>query len=156
MNVVPELADNFRVSTDGRTYLFRLREGVCWSDGVPLVADDFVYAWEHLTRESLPTGFLLDDVDSVTALDDRTLEVRLHEPRSYFPFLLTSPWAYPWPRHRCKELGTPGASRRTRPNGRSSPGLSDDHALLTASLRWNNSVALARSASRSGILASCP
>ncbi len=139
MNVVPELADNFRVSTDGRTYLFRLREGVCWSDGVPLVADDFVYAWEHLTRESLPTGFLLDDVDGITALDDRTLEVRLREPRSYFPFLVAAPWAYPWPRHRCEELG----DAWSEPQNLVGNGpfvlseLTDDHALLTVNSRWN-------------------
>lgn len=139
MNVVPELADNFRVSSDGRTYLFRLREGLSWSDGVRLVADDFVYAWEHLTRGNLPTGFLLDDVEAVTALDDRTLEVRLKEPRSYFPFLVTSPWAFPWPRHRCEELGDAWREPENLVgNGPFVLGeLTDDHALLTANPLWN-------------------
>jgi len=31
--------------------------------------------------------------------------VRLREPRSYFPYILASPWSFPWPRHKCEELG---------------------------------------------------
>ncbi|MGH3093299.1 MAG: ABC transporter substrate-binding protein, partial [Gaiellaceae bacterium] len=105
LNVVPAMADNMRVSGDGLTYLFRLREGVRWSDGEPLTAEDFAFAWRSMREEQSRTAFLMEDVESAEALDDRTLEVRLREPRSYFPYILTSPWAFPWPRHRCEELG---------------------------------------------------
>ncbi|MGH3006732.1 MAG: ABC transporter substrate-binding protein [Gaiellaceae bacterium] len=105
LNVIPAMADNMRVSGDGLTYLFRLREGVRWSDGEPLTADDFAYAWRRMREEQSRTAFLMEDVESAEALDDRTLEVQLREPRSYFPYILTSPWAYPWPRHRCEDLG---------------------------------------------------
>ena len=84
MNVLPDMADNFRVSTDGCTYLFRLREGVRWSDGVPLTAEDFVFAWRQMSDAGLKTAAMLEDVESAEALDDRTLEIKLREPRSYF------------------------------------------------------------------------
>jgi len=105
MNVLPDLADNYRVSADGRTYLFRLREGLAWSDGVPLTADDFVYALTRIRDDGLKIAAMIADVESVEALDDRTLEVRLLEPRSYFPYVLASTWAFPWPRHRCEAFG---------------------------------------------------
>jgi len=105
LNVVPAMADNMRVSSDGLEYLFRLREGVRWSDGTPLTAEDFVSAWESIREEGAVTAFLLDDLESARALDDRTIEVRLREPRSYFPYILASTWAYPRPRHKVAELG---------------------------------------------------
>jgi oligopeptide transport system substrate-binding protein len=105
LNVVPAMADNMRVSSDGLEYLFRLKEGVRWSDGEPVTADDFVYAWEQIREERAITAFLMEDIVSAEALDDRTLEVKLREPRSYFPFILASGWAYPRPRHKCLELG---------------------------------------------------
>ncbi len=105
LNVVPAMADNMRVSSDGLSYLFRLREGVRWSDGEPLTAEDFAFAWQSMREEQTRTAFLMEDVESAEALDDRTLEIRLREPRSYFPYILTQPWAFPWPRHTCRELG---------------------------------------------------
>ena len=105
LNVVPELAQNMNVSADGLTYLFMLREDARWSDGHPLTAGDFVYAWRKLREEGHVTAFLLDDIASAEALDDWTLEVHLHEPRNYFPYVLASHWAYPWPRHRADEVG---------------------------------------------------
>jgi ABC-type transport system substrate-binding protein/class 3 adenylate cyclase len=105
LNVVPELAQNMNVSADGLTYLFMLREGLCWSDGHPLTAGDFVFGWRRMREEEHVTAFLLDDIVSAEALDDWTLEVHLREPRNYFPYVLASHWSYPWPRHRADELG---------------------------------------------------
>ena len=56
LNVVPELAQNMNVSADGLTYLFMLRENACWSDGHPLTAGDFVYAWRKLREEGHVTA----------------------------------------------------------------------------------------------------
>jgi oligopeptide transport system substrate-binding protein len=105
LNVMPSLAENFRVSGDGLTYLFQLRAGACWSDGEPLTTHDFVYTWERARQRSTVTAFLLQDVDQATALDDHTLEVVLREPRNYFPYILASTYAYPWPRHLCESFG---------------------------------------------------
>jgi ABC-type transport system substrate-binding protein/class 3 adenylate cyclase len=105
LNVIPAMADNMRVSSDGLEYLFRLRENVRWSDGEPLTAEDFAFAWRSMREEETRTAFMMEDVEAAVALDDRTLEVRLRAPRSYFPYVLTSVWSFPWPRHKCKELG---------------------------------------------------
>jgi ABC-type transport system substrate-binding protein/class 3 adenylate cyclase len=138
LTVVPDMADNFRVSSDGTSYLFRLREGARWSDGEPLTADDFVFAWQRLREEERTTAFLLGDICNAEALDDRTLEVQVCDPRSYLPYLLAS-WAFPWPRHKVEELGDDWR----RPDHLVSNGpfvlseLDDEHALLTANPYWN-------------------
>ena len=132
------MADNMRVSSDGLTYLFRLREGVRWSDGEPVTAEDFVFAWRSIREEQAITAFLLEDIESAEALDERTLEVRLREPRSYFPYILASSWAFPRPRHRCDELG----EEWRKPENLVGNGpfvldeLSDDGALLVANPHW--------------------
>jgi ABC-type transport system substrate-binding protein/class 3 adenylate cyclase len=105
LNVIPAMADNFRVSSDGLTYLFRIREGARWSDGEPLTASDFSFAWQQMQERDLRTAFLLEDVEAAEALDERTLEIRLREPRNYFPYILAAAWSFPWPKHKCEELG---------------------------------------------------
>jgi ABC-type transport system substrate-binding protein/class 3 adenylate cyclase len=107
LNVVPDLATELTVSADGRTYCFRLRPDARWSDGVPVTADDFVYGWRRTREERLDSGsgWWLEEVDTANALDDQMLEVKVREPRNYFPYLLAAPNAFPWPRHRCEALG---------------------------------------------------
>ena len=85
------------------------------------------------------TAFLMEDVETAEALDDRTLEITLREPRSFFPYVLASPWAFPWPKHRCEQLGEDWH----RPENLVSNGpftlaeFDDDHALLVANPHWN-------------------
>src|SRR5215831_2628324 len=104
-NVVPALAEDLRVSPDGTTYRLRLRRDARWSDGEPVTADDFVYAWNTMRSESLPVAQLLGSIDEAVARDAWTLELSLARPMEYLPHLLTIPPSYPWPRHRCEELG---------------------------------------------------
>ena len=140
LNVVPELAQNMNVSEDGLTYLFMLREDARWSDGHPLTAGDFVYAWRKLREEGHVTAFLLDDIASAEALDDWTLEVHLREPRNYFPYVLASHWSYPWPRHRADEVGA--AWRRPESLVGNGPFILAEvdamGALLTANPHWRS------------------
>jgi ABC-type oligopeptide transport system substrate-binding subunit len=117
MGVVPDMAESWEVLSGGRRYLFRLRKDVQWSDGVPVTARDYEYAWKRLLD---PTGdrrwalFLLDikgatafyrgkpggaDQVAVRALDEFTLAVELEGPTSYFPYLLAFVAGYPVPRH---------------------------------------------------------
>jgi ABC-type transport system substrate-binding protein/class 3 adenylate cyclase len=139
LNVMPAAADNFRVSGDGLTYLFQLRDGLRWSDGHPVTAADFILAWQRHRTGGSHSSFLLADVDSAEALDDRTIEVRLHEPRSYFPYIMALPSAAPIPRHRVEELGDDWRL----PENLVSNGpfvlseLGDDHAVLHANPHWN-------------------
>ncbi len=140
LNVVPELAQNMNVSADGLTYLFMLREDACWSDGHPLTAGDFVYAWRKLREEGHVTAFLLDDIASAEALDDWTLEVHLREPRNYFPYVLASHWSYPWPRHLADEVGA--AWRRPESLVGNGPfmlcSVDEDGAHLCANPHWRS------------------
>lgn len=101
------LAQSARLSDDGLTYTFRLHPSL-WSNGLELVADDFVYAWKS-SLDPTDSGarsdalFIirnaqkarcgqcpLDDV-GVRALDKRTLEVTLEHPAPYFLELLANP-----------------------------------------------------------------
>jgi ABC-type transport system substrate-binding protein/class 3 adenylate cyclase len=139
LNVMPSLAENFRVSGDGLTYMFQLRESACWSDGVPVTAHDFVYTWERARQLSTVTAFLLEDVERATALDDRTLEVVVREPRNYFPYILASTYAFPWPRHLCEALGDDWHTQR--PLVSNGPFLlsdiDDEHLTLVANPHWS-------------------
>ena len=59
---VPAAAESWNCSDDGRTWTFHLRPGLIWSDGTPLEAADFVYAWRRAMLPDLAadyTGFLL-------------------------------------------------------------------------------------------------
>jgi ABC-type transport system substrate-binding protein/class 3 adenylate cyclase len=139
LNVVPAMADNMRVSSDGREYLFRIREGARWSDGEHLKADDFTFAWQSMAEQQTITSFMLEDIEEANALDERTLEVRLREPRSYFPYLLSAAWSFPWPQHKCKELGDDW--RKPENLVGNGPFVlaehSDEHALMVANPHWN-------------------
>jgi ABC-type transport system substrate-binding protein/class 3 adenylate cyclase len=139
LNVVPALAESFRVSADGLSYRFGLRADARWSDGVPITAQDFAYTWTRMRHdEDVLTAHLLEPIEEAIAHDERTLEVRLREPRSYFLYLLAMPPAFCWPRHRCEELGddwrapanlvTSGPFTLAEYDG--------EHALLRANPNW--------------------
>jgi len=109
----PALAESWNISEDGRTYTFKIREGVLWTDGNPLTAGDFEYSWKRILNpatggdyayflydienaEEYNTGETDDpDMVGVKALDDQTLEVRLKRKASYFPSLLSFMSTYP-------------------------------------------------------------
>jgi oligopeptide transport system substrate-binding protein len=115
-NVLPAVAARWKVADQGRRYLFRLQEGLRWSDGHPLTAGDFEYAWKRnlsLAPRASVAHLLyvienaravgegeIDDPQKVgvIALDDLTLEVRLEQPTAYLPHLLAHAVAYPLPR----------------------------------------------------------
>ena len=96
----PGIAEKWEISDDGLTYKFYLRESK-WSDGKPLTAHDFEYAWKRvlnpdtkseynfimfpiLNAEEYNTGKATIDDVGVKALDDLTLEVKLKAPTPYF------------------------------------------------------------------------
>jgi len=105
------LAETIEVSDDGKTYIFHLREAR-WSNGDPVSADDFAYAWKKVLDPSFPTDTAsqfyliqnakkakegkvsLDDV-GIKVLGPRTLEVELENPAPYFLELLAMPIFYP-------------------------------------------------------------
>jgi oligopeptide transport system substrate-binding protein len=117
MEVVPAVARSWELSAGGRKYIFRLRDDMCWSDGVPVTAEDFEYAWKRVLDPAIgsPGASKLFDVKNarafhqgqvsdpdrvgIRALDKFTLVVELEEPTSYFPHLLAHHISYPVPRH---------------------------------------------------------
>jgi ABC-type transport system substrate-binding protein/class 3 adenylate cyclase len=141
LNVVPDLATELTVSADGRSYHFRLEPDARWSDGVPVTADDFAYGWRRSREEELESSWWLEEVEAANALDERTLEVTLQEPRNYFPYLLAAPFTFPWPRHRCEALGDgwrdPAALVGNGPFVLAE--FDRERALLVASPTWSGS-----------------
>jgi oligopeptide transport system substrate-binding protein len=105
-------ASDVKVSDDGKTYTFTIREDAKWSDGDPVTAQDFEYAWKRVLdpKTGSPFAFYMyyikgaeeynkgkgsaDNV-GVKALDDKTLQVELKAPLSYFDKLLTMWTFYP-------------------------------------------------------------
>ena len=95
-----ELAESYEVSPDGLVYTFRLRDGLKWSDGTPLTADDFVYAWKRAanSRNGFPVSDLFtcisgypDDLQVESSGDGSIFTVQLNVPCPYFPGLCTYP-----------------------------------------------------------------
>jgi len=109
----PALAKSWKVSQDGKTYIFRIRENVLWTDGKPLTAGDFVYSWKRLldpntaadyayflydikNAEKFNTGKIIDFTQvGISAVDKNTLKVELNRPAIYFPSLLTFMSTFP-------------------------------------------------------------
>lgn len=92
--IEPMLASSWKISDDGLTYTFTLREGVLFHDGTPMTAKDAAFSIERLrTNEKSPRRTLMAPIESVTAPDDSTLKITLAEP--YGPLLsyLSLSWA---------------------------------------------------------------
>ena len=84
----PAMAESYTISEDGMTYTFIIRDGVKWSDGQPVTANDFEYAWNRVVDPVTASEYawIFDEVnvDSWKAIDEKTLEVKLTSPTPYF------------------------------------------------------------------------
>ena len=80
--VLPSLAESWEVSENGLTYTFTLRASLAFSNGDALTADDVVYSLNRILNPETasPRQNELGEVASVTAIDDRTVEIVLSEP----------------------------------------------------------------------------
>jgi ABC-type oligopeptide transport system substrate-binding subunit/class 3 adenylate cyclase len=123
-SVVPDVAASWDLLDGGRRYVFHLRDDVYWSDGVPVTAHDFEFAWKRLLdpAASLEDAGLLYDIRGardfheaqgrdlgVRALDEATLEVELEGPTGYFLHVISYPATYPVPRHVVEGRGPAAA-----------------------------------------------
>lgn len=79
---VPDLAEQWTVAPDGRTYTFRLARGVRWHDGQPFTAADVKFTYERvLLQYHARTRAGLEDVlDAVDAPDPHTVVFRFKRP----------------------------------------------------------------------------
>ena len=113
-NAIPAIAKSYDVSEDGLVYTFHLREDAKWSNGEPVTANDFVYAWRRLVDPNTASeyAFIMDVAGvvnaasvnageasleelGVNAVDDYTLEVTLALPVPFFLQLMTFPSFFP-------------------------------------------------------------
>jgi oligopeptide transport system substrate-binding protein len=122
--IVPDVAASWEVSQGGGRIVFRLRDDIYWSDGVPVTAHDFAYAWKRVldpATRSRNADLLYDikgarafhegrvsDLDGlgVLALNDATLAVELETPIGYLLPLLSYGGLYPVPSHVLERLGS--------------------------------------------------
>jgi ABC-type oligopeptide transport system substrate-binding subunit/DNA-binding SARP family transcriptional activator/Cdc6-like AAA superfamily ATPase len=123
-NVIPLAAKHWDVLDGGRRYVFHLRQDLFWSDGEPLTAGDFEFAWKRVldpTTRASSANLLYDilgakdfhqgrvsgsEAVGVTTSDPHTLIVELEEPCSYFPYILGDPVSFPLPKHVVEREGS--------------------------------------------------
>ena len=100
----PAQAESYTLSEDGLTYTFTLRDGLKWSDGTPLTAEDFAYSWQRAIDPATAAdySYMFECIDGyadgkldVTAVDEKTLEVKLIAPTAYFLELTAFPTYMP-------------------------------------------------------------
>lgn len=108
-------AESYEISDDGLTYTFKIREDCNWSNGDPVTAADFVFGWQRAVDPEIASeySYMLSDIGQVVnaeaiiagemdkselgvkAIDDKTLEVKLNVPVSYFLSLMYFPTYFP-------------------------------------------------------------
>lgn len=96
---IPELAESWEVSDDGKTVRFNLRKDVKWHDGVPFTAADVVYSFPITTKSNQLTALSFTNLTAVEAVDDHTVELRFAQPSPTLFQVLHSIGAQILPRH---------------------------------------------------------
>ncbi|MCY8935776.1 peptide ABC transporter substrate-binding protein [Peribacillus frigoritolerans] len=110
--IVPGSAESWEISEDGLTWTFKLKDGLKWSNGDPLTANDFEYAWKYALKPETAADYAYqlyylkggeaynskkgkeEDV-GVKATDEHTLVVTLEQPTPYFLDLTSFYTFYP-------------------------------------------------------------
>ena len=112
--LVPGVATGYELSDDKTTYTFHLRDNAKWSNGDPVTANDFVYAWRRLSDPATASEYAwyielmqvanaaeviagekpVDEL-GVRAVDDHTFEVKITAPLPYFPSMTTHASVFP-------------------------------------------------------------
>ena len=170
---VPAIAESYELSEDGKTYTFHLRDDAKWSNGEPVTADDFIFGWQRAVDPATASeySYMLSDIGQVVnaaeiiagdkpveelgvkAVDDKTLEVQLNVPVSYFLSLMYFPTFYPVNRAFYESLaeGTFGTSPETVLSNGAFILESYEPAALSFSLKKNPDYYNAASVSLEGL-----
>lgn len=105
-------AASYTVSEDQMVYTFTLRDDIKWSDGQPVTANDFVYAWQRLVTPATAAdyNYMIEMVENasdimagakqpselgIKAIDEKTLEISLVAPTTYFLEVCAFPACFP-------------------------------------------------------------
>jgi ABC-type transport system substrate-binding protein len=83
--IIPDLAHSWDIAPDGKTYTFKLRQGVQFHDGAELTAEDVKATFDRIAKPpqgiSIPRAVLFKAVSEITAPDKYTVQFKLAEPR---------------------------------------------------------------------------
>lgn len=85
LDVKPQMAEGYTVSDDGLTYLIKLRDGLKWHDGEPVLARDCAASLARWAARDTFGQTLAKSVDSWGTADDKTIKITLKQP---FPLLI--------------------------------------------------------------------
>jgi ABC-type transport system substrate-binding protein len=121
IDIVPDIAESWRISNDHRTYTFKLRNDATFSNGRQVTARDFQYSFERVLSPGTkaPITWVLDRIkgardviagrtthaSGIRVIDDRTLELTLEKPFGPFLSLLGMSAAYVIPREAVAQFG---------------------------------------------------
>ena len=111
LNLVPDLAESWEISSDAQTYTFKIRDEAVFHDGKNVTAADFKWSFERAahpdTASPVAETYLSDivgvkevlegvttDISGVTVIDEKTLQIEIDAPKAYFLAKLTYPTAY--------------------------------------------------------------
>ena len=122
-NPIPGQAESWEISPDGLVYTFKLRDGIAWTDGEPVTAEDFVVGFQRLfdpataseyaylqfpikNSAAINAGEITDFNElGVKAIDDKTVEITLENATPFFLDALMHYTAYPVPKHLLDTVG---------------------------------------------------
>lgn len=105
---IPGLAEKWDISPDGKTYTFHLRDGLKFSDGTPITADDVVFTWQRVADPKVgsPYNMLASNIVNgqaiidgkaqasslgIKAIDSKTVQISLNHPDPAFLQICTMP-----------------------------------------------------------------
>ena len=113
LDIIPDLAESWEVSDDGTVYTFKLRDDIKFSNGENVTAQDFKWSIERSAnpdtgsynadvylgdiigvKEVIDSNGGIQEVEGVKAIDDKTLEITIDSPKTYFLAKLTYPTAF--------------------------------------------------------------
>lgn len=127
-DLMPGVASHWDISEDGKEYIFHIRPTANWSNGDPVTAEDFVYSWRRVVDPVTASNYsqmlapivnadkiIMGDMPitelGVSAIDEKTLRVKLHSPTPFFLGVLTHSISYPVHPASVKKFG----DKHTRP-----------------------------------------
>ena len=131
LNIIPDIAQSWEISSDGLVYTFHLRPNAKFHDGKPVTAQDFKYSFDRTASPATgsPTAdtYLGDivgvrdvlkgnatEISGVKVIDDQTIQITIDAPKPYFLAKMTYPTSYVVDK---ENVESGGSSWTQTPNG---------------------------------------
>ncbi|MBI2910380.1 MAG: hypothetical protein HYX92_22270 [Chloroflexi bacterium] len=107
--IVPDLAEKWDVSSDGKAYTFHLRQGVKWHDGAPFTAEDVRFSLDRIRKPPQgtrsPRASLLKGIAQIDISGQNAVTVRLESASAAFLSTMASAWEKIVPKHAVQSRG---------------------------------------------------